>query len=224
MKPRSLHVWLAFAPLLGALELSAQPPASGPMLSYAAATANVSGADDAIRIDLFRWSTEAERSQIAAAWENKGTPRPASPGRARAAAAAGAAPPSLPSMTPEESLGAALQRTATVGYLWSSETAGYALRYAGKLKAPDGTERVILITDRRLGKRSGQWTPLSGTPSAGDFSVIELRMNAKGEGEGRVSLVGKLAAESAMKIPVPESYDALPVVLKNLKLRAGASK
>ena len=41
------------------------------MLSLTATTANVSGAPDSIRIDLFRWSTDAERDQLMAAWEMK---------------------------------------------------------------------------------------------------------------------------------------------------------
>ena len=35
--------------------------------------------------------------------------------------------------TPEGTLAAALKQAPTVGYLWSSEVAGYALRYAGKV-------------------------------------------------------------------------------------------
>ena len=236
MKMRNVLIWL-----LTWIPLAAQP--SGPILSYTATTANVTGAPDSIRIDLFRWSTEAERNQVVSAWENKATSRGGrggAPGRgARTGAARGTAAedgsaagpggetagaPAPPAATPEESLAAALQRTGTVGYLWSSEAAGYALRYAGKLAAADGGERIILMTDRRLGKRSGLWAPLAGTPSSADFSVIELRVNAKGEGEGRISLMGKLALESTAKVPVPESYDALPVVLKNLKLRTAVGK
>ena len=49
--------------------------------------------------------------------------------------------------------------------------------------------------------------------------MIELRLNAKGDGEGKTSLTGKVAPDSAAKILAPENYDALPVVLKSVKHR-----
>jgi hypothetical protein len=99
--------------------------------------------------------------------------------------------------------------------------AGYALRYAGKVAGPDGGERIILITDRRLGNANDLWKPAApGTPSTYEFSVIELRLGAKGDGEGKTSLTGKVALDTAAKILTPENYDALPVVLKNVKHHA----
>jgi len=98
--------------------------------------------------------------------------------------------------------------------------AGYALRYAGKVTAPDGAERIILITDRRLGKINDKWTPDdSGTAANYDFSVIELRVDAKGEGQGKISLTGKVAPDSTAKILTPENYESLPVVLTKIKRR-----
>jgi len=41
------------------------------------------------------------------------------------------------------------------GYSWSSEVAGYSVRYAVRLAAQDGGERIILITDRRLSMADG---------------------------------------------------------------------
>jgi len=124
-------------------------------------------------------------------------------------------------MTPEASLARALNETTTVGYLWSSEVAGYALRYAGKVDAADGSRRIILIT-RRLGAVNQRWNPtFQGTANSYEFSVIELRLNAKGEGEGRASLVGKVAPDMAAKIVTLENYDALPTVFNTVRMRAG---
>jgi hypothetical protein len=44
-------------------------------------------------------------------------------------------------------------------------------------------------------------------------------VNSKGEGEGKISIVGKVAPDSAAKVVAPENYAALPVILKNLKSR-----
>ena len=135
------------------------------------------------------------------------------PGRGR-----GGGGEDTPRPTPEGAMAAALQQAATVGYLWSSEVAGYAIRYAARLTQPDGVERIILITSRRLGATNDLWKPVGpGAPSTYDFSVIELRVNAKGEGEGKASLMGKVVPDSAAKVVGLEDYNALPVVLKNVR-------
>ena len=65
------------------------PADAGPMLRFTATTANVTGAPDSIRIDLFRWSTDAERANLMAAWELK---RRRQAEALRAVVAVGAAP------------------------------------------------------------------------------------------------------------------------------------
>jgi hypothetical protein len=221
--------------------------AQGPILSFTATNENVAGAHDSIRIDVLRWSTDTERDQLVSAWSMTGaTGRGGRGGGGRGGRGAGAEPvdpvpdpdairdsaaasggragrgrgsvESAPPLTPESSLAAALQRAPTVGYLWSSEVAGYALRYAGRVIRPDGVERIILITNRRLGAANDLWKPVGpGTPANYDFSVIELRVNSKGEGEGKASLLGKVAPDGAAKVITPEDYDALPVVLRNVR-------
>jgi hypothetical protein len=217
--------------LAGVLAL-AQTPASEHILRLTATTANVSGAPDSIRIDVLRWSTDAERDQLMAAWNmtapaagragrggRGGAGRGGGGGRGGRGGEEAAAP-----ATPESTLAAALEQIPTVGYLWSSEVAGYALRYAGKVTGPDGGERIILITDRRLGNANDLWKPAApATASAFEFSVLELRLNAKGDGEGKTSLTGKVTPDTAAKILALENYDALPVILKNVKHRPEGS-
>jgi hypothetical protein len=220
-----------FGIALAASLLCAQtpPPAAGPVVSFTATTANLTGAADSIRIDILRWSTDAEREKLMAAWNKTGEPlggngRGGGRGAGRGGRGGrGGTEPSeaAPPATPEGSLAAALQEAATVGYLWSStEVAGYALRYAGKLTGSNGVERVILITNRRLGALNDLWKPAGpGQSTTYDFSVIELRVNAKGEGEGKASLTGKVAPDTAAKMVALETYDALPVVLRSVKSR-----
>jgi hypothetical protein len=228
------YCFLLALTLLGIAPLAAQTSSalSGPMLRFTATSANVSGAPDSIRIDLLRWSTDAERDKLMAAWNMKPGAVPSGAGAAggrggrggagrggRGGAAGGPGserantPPS-----PERNLAAALQQATTVGYLWSSEVAGYAIRYAGKVSASDGSERIILITDRRMGENNHLWD-LKGTTAATNygFSVIELRINAKGEGEGRITLTGQVAPDSAAGIVAAASYEDLPVVLTKVK-------
>lgn len=235
----------SLAMLVGAAETSG---AGGSIVTYTATTENVSGAPDAIRITVLRWSTDAERDSFLSAWEMK----PASVGEHRGGAqaqgntdpfgsfgrasqsagppraGAGAPPrrggasagPATPPRTPESSLAAALEKAPTVGYLWSSEVAGYALRYARKLPEADGGERIIFLTGRRLGAFNDRWKPAAasvGGPGY-DFSLIELHVNSKGEGVGKASLTGKIALDKVAGTLALEDYGALPVVLKNVRV------
>jgi hypothetical protein len=121
--------------------------------------------------------------------------------------------------TPQGALAAALQSTEGVGYFWTSESVGYSLRYAYRVTQADGSERIILATDRRLGGWNDTWKSTAGTPNDYEFSVIELRLNAKGEGEGKISNVGKVAVDTAANTIALEDYAAQPVVIKSVKIQ-----
>src|SRR6516164_2575979 len=246
--------------VLAAVQTPAQTTDTRPTLSLTATTDHVGGAPDSIRINLMRWSTDAERDQLLAAWNLTGPPPTGGRGAGRGARARGGGDPALedddPALagtspraggaggagrggqggsgiarggagsaaarrTPESSLAAALGQAPSVGYLWSSEVAGYALRYAVRLPQRDG-ERVILITDRRLGAWNELWKPVGSTANNAaatsyEFSVVELRLNPKGEGEGKISLNGTVALDSVQRTIALENYNALPVILKNVK-------
>ena len=212
---------------------------SGPVLTFTAVTDNLTGAHDSIRIDVFRWSTDAERAQFLDAWNLKPpairgralavdvAPDPAAvdaapsrraAGRGGRGGRGGAAASESPRVTPEASLAAALEKNPPVGRLWSSEVAGYSIRSAIRIPEPDGGERILLITNRRLGAWNDSWKPAAGElSSSSDFSVVELHVNSKGEGESKISLPGKIAADTAAKTIGLENYGALPIVLKNVK-------
>src|SRR6516162_7605047 len=100
MRPKTIRVSHTLAMVLvgtvaAAVVAMAQAP-TGPIMRLTATTENVSGAGDAIRFDVLRWSTDAERDQLLGAWTLT-TPAAAPGGRggpARGgdtAAAAGAA-------------------------------------------------------------------------------------------------------------------------------------
>ena len=81
---------------------------------------------------------------------------------------------------------------------------------------PAGGERIVLATSRVLGGGSIQWKP---TEPATDyqFTVIELRLNAKGLGEGKTSLTSKVIVDNEAKTLAIENYTAAPVILQNVK-------
>ncbi len=123
--------------------------------------------------------------------------------------------------TPEGALAAALKDLTPAGYFWTSEVGGYLIRYAVKVPGPAaGDSRIILLTDKRLGAAKDSWKPVpaGGTANTYEFSLIELRVPAKGDGEGKASLTGTLAVDPATKGLSLENYDALPVTLHGVKL------
>ena len=121
-------------------------------------------------------------------------------------------------VTPAASLFTALQNGPVNGYLWTSEVTGYAIRYAYKLPLPNGGQRIILATDRRLGASNSTWKPAgAATPTDYEFTVMEFRLGPKGDGEGKASLTGKVTVDAASKSIALEGYDMLPVVFKAIK-------
>jgi hypothetical protein len=232
--------WLAVAAIsFAAVFMMADAPTG--VLSLTATTANVAGAPDNVRIEVLRWSTGQERERLLSAWDLKagasgssGTPATSGgPAAGRGAGkglgkqgrggAKGAEPsPAATPITPETALTNALEEAPTVGYLWSSEAVGYALRYAGKIENPDASQRIILITQRKLGAGNQLWRPVPDAPSNNyEFSVIELRLNQKEEGEGKASLTGKIAEDGAAKMVTLENYNVLPAVFRNVRKRTG---
>lgn len=192
----------------------ALPAASG-VMELTGTTANVAGAPDEFRIEILRWSTDQERAGFQGAWDL--TAIPADPngggGRGKGKGKGGDEPEQV---APEVALARALQQAPTVGYVWTSEIAGYAVRYAGKVDRPDGSQRVILITQRPLGETNTLWAPVAGTPNSLKFSVIELRLDSNGRGEGKASLTGGLAADAESGIVSLQDYGSAAVVLANV--------
>jgi hypothetical protein len=213
---------LRFAiPALATVLLLADMPSA---VNYTATTANIASAPEPVRIEILRWSTDEERDKLMSAWSLKPAATPGSKAgkgagkQGKASKGPGPGGGAAAAQSPEAALARALQEAATVGYLWSSEMAGYALRYAGRIQNPDGSQRIILITQRKLGTVNQVWRPtVEGAPNTYEFSVIELRLNAKGEGEGRVSLLGRVAEDAVAKIVAIENYNALPVVFREVR-------
>src|SRR5205085_6620618 len=128
-------------------------------------------------------------------------------GRGRGEGGAPAAPP-----RPLASLAAAIEKTPTIGYLWMGDSnIGYSIHYAFHASMPDGGERIILATNRRLGEADGSWKPVApATPSDYDFTLIELRLDPKGLGEGKASINTKVVADADAKTIALDNFAASP--------------
>lgn len=107
-----------------------------------------------------------------------------------------------------------------MGYFWTSEVGGYLIRYAYQVPQSDGSTRIILLTDKRLGAAKGNWRAAApGTPNTYGFTLIDLRLPAKGPGSGKASVTGTIAVDAATKTLILDSYDVLPVTLQDVKVR-----
>jgi hypothetical protein len=123
-----------------------------------------------------------------------------------------------PAVDPMTILSAAIEKAPTVGYLWTNETVGYSIKYAYRTSLPDGSERIILATDRRLGSGTAGWkSTTSATATNYPFTLIEIRIDPKGIGEGKASLTSKVILDKEAKTVALENYTATPAIFQNVK-------
>jgi hypothetical protein len=107
-----------------------------------------------------------------------------------------------------------LQDTPKVGYIRNPTGLGWDLHFARRTPLPDGGEQVVVATDR----------PLSFFETVNQlrtvdypFTIIELRLNAQGEGEGKMSVATKIVADKESGNIVLENYGTQPVLLQAVK-------
>jgi hypothetical protein len=193
-------------------------------ITLTATSANVAAPGNPVTIRIFRWSTDQERTPLMAALD----PPPAPPPSAAARGATGrggpaggggrgrGAAPAAP-VSPTEALAAAIAKAPSIGYIWTSDVTGYAIKYAFRAPLPDGGERIILATDRRLGAHTAAWRPAVTTPLTDyGFTVIEMRLDAKGSGEAKTSLTTKVVVDREAGTVALDDYAAAPAILQKV--------
>ncbi len=181
------HIVAAAAAAVCAIALSAWAQTNGTPERFTASAINMNrGAAGQIEIAVDRWSTDAERDKLMSVMMDKG---------------------------PDKLLDA-LQDMPRKGYFRAPGNLGWDIHFARRLPLPEGGERVILVTDRRVG-----FWEAANQPRSIDypFTVIELRLNRDGEGEGKMSLATKIIADKENNIITLENYDIQPVQLTNVK-------
>ena len=226
----------ASAILLAAL--AASPAAQSSEITFTALSANVNQPGSPVTIRLNRWSTDDERAPVLAALNPAPTdPAAATPasatgqgargaagrGRGRSGGARGRGGAAAAPLTPIAAMTAAIGRAPTVGYIWTTDVTGYSIKYAYHSSSPAG-ERIVLVTDRRLGAYSPGWKPAAatgaGTPARAadyDFTLVEIRMDPKGAGEGKASLTTTVVADNEARTVALENYAAAPAILEHVK-------
>jgi hypothetical protein len=179
------------------------------------ATITSGAASGALTITLSRWSTEAERAPLLAALSAPPprTPAPsdAAGGRAGARGRGGRGAPPPPS--PLARLSTAIKAAPTLGYIWTDGVTGYSVKYAWHAPAAheNEQERIVLVTERHLDSRDA---PAPSAASDADFTVIEMRLDGHGVGEGKTSLSAKVVIDTAANTLALDDYAAAPALLR----------
>ena len=165
-----------------------------------------------LTITLERWSTDAERAPVVAALASPPpAPSPAAgpaggrAGRAGRAGGRGAPPPASPAVR----LSAAIKAAPTLGYIWGDGVTGYSIKYAWH-----AADRVVLITDRRLGAHAPEWALPQGPAPDAEYTLIEMHLDAKGVGEAKTSLGANVAIDTAANTLALDGYAAAPPQLR----------
>lgn len=162
---------LALTVLAASAALAALPAAAAEQRpvpdTYTMLTTHMTPADVELKADILKWSTDEERAAVVAA------------------------------LTEAEDPVEALRALPTVGVVWREGSAvGHSVKYAYRQTLDDGSEKVTLVTDRRIGSTSFEpWsaeTPVQETPL--DYSVIEMTTGPSGT--GTMSLAAKIVVDA----------------------------
>jgi hypothetical protein len=108
----------------------------------------------------------------------------------------------------------ALQDMPKAGRIMTPDSVAYDLRYARQLPSDDGSTQVVLVTDRHIGFFEA--TSQARTVDY-PFMVIELRLDEKGEGEGKITVATKITASPKTRHIILENYGSQPVRLTRVK-------
>lgn len=106
----------------------------------------------------------------------------------------------------------AILNTSPVGWLKWPGGSHYTIHYARSVPRLDGGQDLILITD-------GMWTWWrSDSASSGKdpFTVIQVRLNSQGVGEGKLSLGAAIAANKELGVMLTD-YGSQPVLLSDVR-------
>jgi hypothetical protein len=210
----SLAVAAAFVPALAVARSTAFGDTGALSLHATITGAATAGA---LTISLSRWSTDAERAPLVAAFAAFAAPpppppaAPAPPGAAAGRGRGRGAPPPPPS--PFARLSTAIKAAPTLGYIWTDGVTGYSIKYAWRSPTTGDKERIVLVTDRRLDSHVTD-VPASSAAADAEFTVIEMRIDRQGAGEGKTSLTTRIAIDAETKTLALDGYGAAPASLK----------
>jgi len=115
----------------------------------------------------------------------------------------------------------ALTKAPKVGYIRVPQTLAYDLHYAYQWPAEDGGRTIVIATNRKISAWEARNQPRSMDYP---FELIQMKLDAKGEGEGKLSFATKIYVSEDGKSIALENYGTTPVQLKNVRAKAKEAK
>jgi hypothetical protein len=191
-------------------------PETAPALKLKASAGAAGASAGSMTIELFRWSTDAERAPLMTALTAPPPPPPSAapaPAAGRAGRAGRGGRAAAPPPSPIERLTAAIKAAPTVGFIWGEGPTGYSVKYAWR-SSSSTSERIVLVTDRRLGANATSSLPASRAGADAEFTVVEMRIDGKGVGEAKSSLASPVVVDAAANTIAIDKYSDAPVLLK----------
>jgi hypothetical protein len=192
---RTFVVWTAAVLALGAAVVAQSAGSTSRVtpaerFSYVAANAAQAGpsGEGRMQIVINQWSPDSERARLLEVLTGAGADK----------------------LT--ESLG----RGSAVGYIHWPGHLEYTIRFAARLPRPDGGEDIILGTDYPV---HVWWDAAKDTPPAAfnHGTVLQLRLNRDGRGEGKLSTGARLSVTNDGKLFAIEDYASQPVLLTDIQ-------
>ena len=187
----SLAVFAVVVLALSNFVLAADVPL--PVRCTAFAIDKMSGASAPLNVTVTRWSSRTEVEQLASAFNETGT----------------------------DGLLDLLQRLPRAGALRVGDRLGIDVRFAQLAVEPDGSQRLMLIADRRIGVNEALSFALS---TEYPLTVIELRLDARGKGTGTMWPAARIDYwDLETQTIVIDNYAREPVDLLAVRWQSGST-
>jgi hypothetical protein len=198
MRPIKINALLVAKCLLAAagvaIAMLAPSVASGQNVkeSFSGFAINMNSGPKTGRIDftIERWSTDAERDQLLAILKEE-----------------------KDSYKVNQQLLKALQKMPKVGYIRTTTSLAWDLRYARQNPLPDGGRRIVFATDRPIGFREAANQPRSMDYP---FTVVEMQFDKDDKGVGKILPGTKIFIDKDNNL-VLENYAQQPVRFNEIK-------
>jgi hypothetical protein len=108
-----------------------------------------------------------------------------------------------------------LQGRPRIGYVRAAGRLGNDVQFAREVQHSDGSRRIVIVLTRRLS--FNEVNPSSATEDY-PFTVIELRLDAAGGGDGRMSVGARIKVHKGSDQIEHEDYTGGNVLLKDVKV------
>jgi hypothetical protein len=93
---------------------------------------------------------------------------------------------------------------------------GHAVRFTRMEPLPEGGRRIVTATDRFISFREARNQPRSIDYP---FTLIEIRVDKEGKGEGKMSVATKINFDKKKNVIELENYASEPVRLQNVRVK-----